>query len=163
MLLMSNGAGRVGDRIGHLLVMRILATIGMVMVASFVLLSSFPIMCAAVFVAGGTLASISPVSLALQGVVTKPDEYARANGIYNVFYAAGMLLGPPLSSFVFGHYSGAAMLYHLAALWAGFVLFTWGFRADDPRARTVPELPLESRHPQAVSVEEEPEPMRETA
>jgi MFS family permease len=136
MLLMSTWAGRLGDRYGHLLVMRILAAVGGAMVASFVLLPSFPLMCAAVFVAGATLASISPVSLALQGVVTPRAELGKANAFYNAAYAAGMLIGPPISSLLFTRYGGAAMLFHLAALWAGFVALTILFAADDPRHAT---------------------------
>ncbi len=131
MLLAINGAGRLGDRYGHLLVMRVLALIGTTMVAGFVWLNGFAGMAAAVFVAGATLASISPLSLALQGLVTR--EYHRATGIYNAFYAAGMVLGPPISSQLFHRYGGAAMLYHLAALWAAFVVFAQVFRRDDPR------------------------------
>ncbi len=132
MLLFSNAAGRLGDRVGHLLVMRVLAILGLSMILAFVFLDSFPPMAVAVFVAGATLASISPVSLALQGVVTPRREYSRSNSIYNVFYAAGMLLGPPISSVVFRHLGGAAMLYHLAALWLAFVVFAIVFAADDP-------------------------------
>ncbi len=132
MLLFSNAAGRLGDRVGHLLVMRALGTVGLSMILAFVFLDTFPPMALAVFVAGATLASISPVSLALQGVVTPKHEYSRSNSIYNVFYAAGMLLGPPISSVIFRHLGGAAMLYHLAALWLGFVLFATLFAADDP-------------------------------
>jgi MFS family permease len=130
MLLFSNAAGRVGDRVGHLAVMRVLAVIGLSMIASFVYLDSFALMSAAVFVAGASLASISPVSLALQGVIS--TEYSRATAIYNAFYAAGMLLGPPISSRIFQAYGGAAMLFHLAALWAAFVAFSVVFYRDDP-------------------------------
>ena len=70
-----------------------------------------------------TAASISPLSLALQGVVTQREDYSRANATYNAFYAAGMLLGPPISSAIFRHLGGAMMLYHLAALWTAFVVF----------------------------------------
>jgi MFS family permease len=136
MLLMSTWAGRLGDRHGHLLVMRVLATLGGAMVASFVLLPSFGLMCAAVFVAGATLASISPVSLALQGIVTPRAELGRANAFYNAAYAAGMLIGPPISSLLFTRYGGAAMLLHLAALWAGFVVVSVIFASDDPRHAT---------------------------
>jgi MFS family permease len=135
MLLFSNVAGRLGDRFGHLLVMRALALLGGTMVLGFVVLSSFASMAAAVFVAGATLASISPVSLALQGVVTEPRDYDRANAIYNAFYAAGILLGPPVSSVVFARFGGAAMLVHLAVMWALFVAFAQAFAADDPAAR----------------------------
>ena len=116
-------------------IITILGAIGGVMVASFVLLSSFTLMCAAVFVAGATLASISPVSLALQGVVTPRQDLGRANAFYNAAYAAGMLLGPSVSSVLFTKLGGGAMLFHLAALWAAFVTFTVVFAADDPRFR----------------------------
>jgi MFS family permease len=132
MLLFTNPAGRLGDRFGHLLLMRILASIGATMVFGFVALRTFAPMAAAVFVAGATLASISPVSLALQGVVTPPRDYDRANGIYNAFYASGILLGPPVSSVVYAHGGGAAMLLHLAGLWVAFVAFAFAFAADDP-------------------------------
>ena len=132
MLLFSNAAGRLGDRVGHLLVMRVLGTIGLAMILAFVFLNSFAWMVVAVFIAGATLASISPVSLALQGVVTPKHDYSRANSIYNVFYAAGMLFGPPVSSILFRRLGGAGMLYHLAALWMGFVVFATIFAADDP-------------------------------
>ncbi len=132
MLLAINVAGRLGDRYGHLLVMRVLAVVGTTMIASFVLLNGFPAMAVAVAVAGASLASISPLSLALQGLVTR--EYHRATGIYNTFYAAGMVLGPPISSQIYRLYGGGPMLYHLAALWAAFVVFAQVFRRDDPRA-----------------------------
>jgi MFS family permease len=133
MLLFSNAAGRWGDRIGHLAVMRVLGLVGLTMIASFVYLPSYEWMCAAVFVAGASLASISPVSLALQGVITA--EYSRATAIYNAFYAAGMLLGPPVSSRIFQAHGGAAMLFHLAALWAAFVVFSTVFYRDDPAVK----------------------------
>ncbi len=135
MLLASNGAARIGDRFGHLVVMRVLGVIGTAMVMGFVVLSSFPAMCAAVFVAGATLASISPLSLALQGLIVRPEDYGRANSIYNGAYAAGMLLGPPVSSVLFRRVGGEAMLEHLAALWVAFVVTTAVFAKDDPAAR----------------------------
>lgn len=134
MLLLSTWAGRLGDQHGHLRTMRVLGTIGGAMLASFVFLPSFPTMCVAVFVAGATLASISPVSLALQGVVTPAPDLGRANALYNGAYALGMLLGPPISGALFTRWGGPAMLYHLAALWAAFVAFCTFFAADDPRA-----------------------------
>jgi MFS family permease len=132
MLLFSNLGGRLGDRHGHLGIMRLLAAVGVVTILCFVFLDSFKVMAIAVFVAGATLATISPLSLALQGVVTNHAEYARANATYNAFYAAGMLLGPPISSLLFVRYGGAVMLYHLAALWSGFVVFSLVFYRDDP-------------------------------
>ena len=90
-------------------------------------------MCAAVFVAGATLDAISPVSLALQGVVMPKRDLGRANASGNAAYAAGMLLGPPISRGVlFTRLGGGAMLLHLAALWAVFVVFTAVFASDDP-------------------------------
>jgi MFS family permease len=144
MLLFSNVAGRLSDRAGHLLVMRVLAVIGMCMIASFVFLPSFAWMAAAVFIAGATLASISPVSLALQGVVTDRSDYSRANSIYNQFYAVGILLGPPISGRIFDRWGGPAMLFHLAAMWAAFVVFSAIFYADDPAAL---------RRPRAIDAE----------
>jgi MFS family permease len=136
MLLSSAFMSRLGDRHGHLLVMRTLAAIGAVMVASFVLLTSFEAMCGAVFVAGATLASISPVSLALQGVIVPKRDLSRSNAIYNASYAAGMLIGPPISSVIFTRLGGGPMLFHLAALWVVFVVFATLFASDDPhRAR----------------------------
>jgi MFS family permease len=134
MLLFSNVAGRVGDRVGHLAVMRTLAVVGLSMILGFALLDSYAAMCVAVFVAGASLASISPVSLALSGLASAPEDVSRATAIYNAFYATGMLIGPPISSVIFVHYGGAAMLYHLAALWLVFAGFTWAFREDDPAA-----------------------------
>src|SRR6187551_3192524 len=134
MLLLSNYAGRLGDRHGHLLLMRILGLVGMTMILGFVYLDSYSAMCVAVFVAGATLASISPVSLALQGVVAHPLEYERSTSIYNAFYAAGMLLGPFASSYLFEKRGGEAMLFSLALLWTLFVAFAFVFRKDDPAA-----------------------------
>jgi MFS family permease len=130
MLLFSNYAGRIGDRLGHLAVMRVLASIGLSMIFAFVFLDSFVWMCAAVFVAGASLASISPVSLALQGVIS--TEYSRATSLYNAFYAFGILLGPLVSSVLFEAKGGAVMLFHLAALWIAFVVFSIVFYRDDP-------------------------------
>jgi MFS family permease len=130
MLLFSNYAGRLGDRRGHLAVMRVLGSIGLSMILAFVFLDSYFWMCAVVFVAGASLASISPVSLALQGVIS--PEHGRATSLYNSFYAVGILLGPLVSSQIFEARGGAAMLFHLAALWVGFVLFSIVFYKDDP-------------------------------
>jgi MFS family permease len=135
MLLFSNLAGRGGDRFGHLLVMRALAVVGTTMIFGFVFLDSYALMCAAVFTAGASLAAISPVSLALQGAQCDSADYSRATGLYNTFYAAGILLGPPVASRLFAISGGALMLYHLAALWAGFIVFSLVFWRDDPRAR----------------------------
>jgi MFS family permease len=135
MLLFANFFGRIGDRQGHLKLMRLLATVGLSMILGFVFLDRFEPMAIAVFVAGATLASMSPLSLALQGMVVSSRDYPRANAYYNAFYGAGMLLGPPISGFLYVREGGAAMLYHLAALWVGFVLCTILWYRDDPAAR----------------------------
>jgi MFS family permease len=135
MLLFANVAGRLGDRHGHLALMRILALVGGAMVLGFVFLGTFAAMAAAVFVAGASLASISPVSLALVGVIAAEDDYGRGMGLYNAFYAAGMLLGPPVSSQLFERLGGSVMLHHLALLWGAFVVFSLVFRRDDPALR----------------------------
>ncbi len=134
MLATTHAAGKLADRVGHLLVMRLLAIVGTSMILGFVFLDSYLLMCGAVFVAGATLAALSPVSLALQGVVTEPKDYSRSNAIYNVFYAAGMLLGPPVSSVLFARHGGQAMLWHLVGLYVAFIVFTAVFWADDPAA-----------------------------
>jgi MFS family permease len=151
MLLFANLAGRVGDRFGHLLVMRVLAAIGASMILGFVFLGSFAPMALAVFVAGATLAAISPVSLALQGVTTAPHDYGRANAIYNVFYAAGILLGPPVSSQLFARFGGEAMLFHLAALWAAFIVFSVVYASDDPAARRLSRVAAPAPAPSSPS------------
>lgn len=135
--------GRLGDRFGHLGVMRVLVCVGTLMTLSFVFFNQFLLMGFAIFVAGATFATISPLSLALQGAVIHPSEYHRSNAIYNAFYAAGMLIGPRVSSLLFERVGGRAMLHHLAAIWAGFVIFSLVFRRDDPAslAGGSPELP----------------------
>jgi MFS family permease len=114
-------------------VMRVLGIIGLSTIFGFVFLDAYVWMCAAVFVAGASLASISPLSLALLGVSS--NEHSRTTALYNAFYASGMLLGPVASSELFESAGGgAAMLYHLAGLWAAFVAFTIVFFRDDPAA-----------------------------
>jgi MFS family permease len=85
------------------------------------------------FFAGGSLASMPPLSLALQGVIAKPSEYAQSNSIFNVFFATGLLLGPLLSGLAFERWGGEKILYLFAALWGAFVLVSWVFRRDDPK------------------------------
>lgn len=135
MLLFCNYAGQLGDRFGHLLVMRLLSAVGTTMVLGFVMVRGFPLMLVAVFVAGATLASISPVSLALQGIIAAPRDYHRSNAIYNAFYASGILLGPLVSSRIFQAHGGTVLIYQLAGLWVGFFLFSIVYAKDDPHAR----------------------------
>jgi MFS family permease len=135
MLGFSVVAGRLGDRYGHLLLMRALAVVGTLMILGFVFLDEYAAMCAAVLVAGASLASISPVSLALQGVITPHQDLSRSNAVYNVFYAAGMLLGPLASGWIFQSRGGVPMLYHLVGMWTAFIVFTVVFAGDDPAHR----------------------------
>lgn len=132
MLLFANIVARLGDRYGHLLMMRGQAMVGTVFLTLLPWVHAYWIICLFIFVAGATFATISPVSLALQGISVPPADYARSNSIYNAFYALGMLAGPPISSVFFRAFSGDAMFWHLAVLWGGFLVFTTVFRADDP-------------------------------
>jgi MFS family permease len=135
MLLCSNAAGRLGDRIGHLKVVTSFSALGTLSVVSFVHVDLYPVMCALVVLAGATFASMSPVALALVGVVIPKTELSRANAIYNTFYASGMLVGPLVSSLIFTRFGGPSMLYHLAALWTAMVIFCAIFYQDDPASR----------------------------
>ncbi|MDQ3034402.1 MAG: MFS transporter [Myxococcota bacterium] len=144
MLVISNVAGRIGDRRGHLFVLRGLAIVGVVVLLSFVPLTSFPVMLAAVLIGGGCLASIPPLSLALQGAIAKPTEYARSNSIFNVFFATGLLTGPFITGQVSETVGREAILYVFAALWIGMIVLSVIFRKDDPATRPRPvALPTE--------------------
>lgn len=132
MLLFSNWAGHKADIFGHLPLMVVLSLLGMSCVLGFVFVDQYWIMCALVFSAGATLAAMSPIALALTGVVVPRGQLGQANALYNMFYASGILLGPPMSSLLFARVGGAMMLLHLAALWACFVVFCVVFCADDP-------------------------------
>lgn len=133
MFIFSSIAGRLGDRFGHLLVMRNLALVGTPVIISVAYTSNIVVLSLITFVAGAALASISPVSLALQGVIVDKQDYARANAIYNAFYAVGIFLGPPVTSYIFENIGGITMIWHFGGLWAFFVLFTLVFHRDDPR------------------------------
>jgi MFS family permease len=135
MLVISNVAGRLGDRLGHLLVLRSLAITGVVVLLAFVPLTDFRVMLAAVLIGGGALASIPPLSLALQGAIARPTEYARSNSIFNVFFAAGLLSGPFLTGQLAFALGREAILYLFAALWTVLVVLTLVFRGDDPATR----------------------------
>jgi MFS family permease len=133
MLLFANVAARVGDRVGHLLVMRSLGLIGTLTIVGFLVVKAHVALYVLVFTAGASLASVSPVSLALQGSVIPQRDLSRAGGLYNASYALGMLVGPPITSQIYGKVSGDAMVEHFGVLWALFVVFTIVFRKDDPR------------------------------
>jgi len=134
MLLFANVAARLGDRLGHLAVMRVLALVGTGAIVGFLFVRHIALVDLAVFVAGASLASVSPVSLALQGLVVPARYLSRAGGLYNACYALGMLVGPPIASALFAKRGGEAMIGHFAVLWLSFVLASLVFRRDDPRA-----------------------------
>lgn len=135
LLLCSNLFGRIADRVGHLLMMRLLGCLGILCVIGFVFLDAYWLMCLVTFGSGATFATISPISLALQGVIVSPRDYSRSNSVYNVFYASGMLIGPPIAGYIFERYGGLPLIWHMASLWIGFVIFTIVFLYDDPAAR----------------------------
>jgi MFS family permease len=136
MLIFANVAARIGDSVGHLLVMRALGAIGTLTIVSFLFVQHPILVYGLVFMAGASLASVSPVSLALQGSVIPSGDLSRAGGFYNAFYAIGMLVGPPITSQIYAKVTGEAMIEHFAVLWGCFVVFTIVFRRDDPRAVT---------------------------
>lgn len=133
MLVFVNFAGRWGDRIGHLRTMTILGAVGAATVVSFLFVQNPILVYLTSFVAGASLASLSPVSLALMGNVIPAKQLSQSGGFYNAAYALGMLVGPSISSRLFEKVSGFAMLAHFAVLWSVFVLVTLVFRRDDPR------------------------------
>lgn len=135
MMVFSNIAGRIADRIGHLRAVRILSTIGLACVLSFVFIDNYWLMLLTVFGVGGAFASMSPIALALTGVIVEPRDYGRANSLYNMFYAIGILSGPLIAGQIFQRYGGMMMLYHHVAMWAAYALMTVVFMYDDPKAR----------------------------
>lgn len=141
MLLFANQAAKLGDRHGHLLLMRILGSIGVVAIVGFLFVETVALVFASAFVAGASLASVSPVSLALQGAVIPERDLSRAGGLYNAAYAGGMLVGPKITGELFRGVGGQSMLLHFAAIWTGFVVLTVVFRKDDPRSRAQPTEP----------------------
>lgn len=143
MLLVSNYIGRLGDRLGHLGVIRAIAMAGTLAVVSFVYIQSFPLLCAAVFAAGATLASISPVSLALQAVIVRMQDLSRGNAIYNTFFASGILLGPRVSAELYDRFGPEVMLWHLVGLWAFFIVVSVIYRRDDPAVDRLATKPNE--------------------
>ncbi|MFO0661664.1 MAG: MFS transporter [Polyangiaceae bacterium] len=143
MLSISNFIGRLGDRHGHLMVIRIISALGAVAVTSFIFIQSFPLLCVAVFAAGATLASISPVSLALQAVIVRTQDLSRANAIYNTFFASGILLGPRISAELYARFGANVMLWHFVAGWAFFIVTSIIFRRDDPATSRLPNQPNE--------------------
>jgi MFS family permease len=144
-LLMSGSAGRIADRVGHLLVMRLLALAGVVGMLLVIPTMNFGVICVLLLIGGGALLSVPPIALALQGVVARPVEYTRSNSIFNVFFSSGLLLGPLCTGFL-RDAGGDGMLYLFAGLWLCFVVLSWVFRADDPRvAGEVESLRLRER------------------
>jgi MFS family permease len=127
--------GHLGDRVGHLKVMRVLVTVGALITASVVFLPSYGLIAAAVFIAGGALAPLWPLGLALQSLIVDPRDYNRSNALLNASYAIGTLGGPIISGLLKRAYGGEVMFLHLAALWMVVLGTTIAFRRDDPSLR----------------------------
>jgi MFS family permease len=127
--------GHLGDRVGHLKIMRVLVAIGALITASVVFLPSYALIAAAVFIAGGALAPLWPLGLALQSLIVDPRDYNRSNALLNASYAIGTLAGPIISGFLKRAYGGELMFLHLAALWLLVLGATIAFRRDDPSLR----------------------------
>lgn len=140
-LLLSGTAGRIADRIGHLLVMRLLALAGVVGMLLIVPTTSFAAMCVLLLIGGGSLLSVPPIALALQGVIARPTEYTRSNSVFNVFFSSGLLLGPLCTGFL-RDAGGDGIIYLFASLWLTFVVLSWVFRADDPRVARERAAPI---------------------
>jgi MFS family permease len=132
MLLCTNLFARLGDRVGHLLVMRALALAGSAAVFLLPFVNDFGTICGLVLVAGATFATTAPLALAALGLMVAPRDYPRANAAYNGFFALGMILGPLTSSAIFERAGGSAMFAHLGILWVAFALFTLVHRRDLP-------------------------------
>jgi len=137
MVLFAPVAGYLGDRFGELLVMRRLALLGIGILVSFPFVSHFWVIMLMIAGAGAVFTPQLPLAIALQGLIVKPDEYPRANALYNALYAIGMLLGPPLTGVVYASGGAGVMMFHLAAFWVAFVAFAWVYRRDDPAVSRV--------------------------
>jgi MFS family permease len=133
-LLLLGSAGRLADRHGHLLVMRSLAAVGVVAMLGVIGAEGFLPIALLILAGGGALLSVPPIALALQGVIARPTEYTRTNGIFNVFFSSGLLLGPLVTGYLRDQ-GGDGIIYLFAGLWASFVVLSLVFRADDPRAQ----------------------------
>jgi len=131
-LLLLGTAGRLADRHGHLLVMRSLAGAGVVAMLGVIGAEGFLPIALLILIGGGALLSVPPIALALQGVIARPTEYTRTNGIFNVFFSSGLLLGPLVTGYLRDQ-GGDGIIYLFAGLWASFVVFSLVFRTDDPR------------------------------
>lgn len=135
MVLFVMGIGHLGDRYGHLRVIRVCAAIGGLIALSVVYLPNFLLIAIAVVLAGGALSPMWPLALALQSLICEPRDYGRANGLLNASFALGAVSGPLVSSRVYEHWSGEVMVLHLAAMWGIVVLSSLVFRRDDPSMR----------------------------
>ncbi len=138
--------GRLGDRHGHLKTIRALVAIGAVITVSVVYLPWFPVVAVVVFLAGGALAPVYPLSIALQSIIAEPRDYNRSNALLNVSYALGTLAGPLICGYLYDTYSrgpngtkvpfgGELLFWQLAVLWGLVFVMTLAFRRDDPSLR----------------------------
>lgn len=75
------------------------------------------------FVVGGTLATLSPLSLLMQVNTNSQALLPRANALYNAHYAIGMLLGPLLLLVLIGHTDTAVVVMAMGCLWLVHAVF----------------------------------------
>jgi MFS family permease len=135
MLCCTSALARLGDRVGHLRVLGVLALTGASAVCALPFVGDFQTICWLVFIAGATFATTAPLALASLGLMLPAEDHARANAAYNGALALGMLLGPPVSSAIFEALGADAMFTHLALLWLAFAAFVTVFRRDLPAPR----------------------------
>lgn len=138
MVLFVMSIGRLGDRFGHLKVIRTMALLGGLIALSVVYLPNYYFIAVAVVLAGGALSPMWPLALALQSLISDPRDYGRANGLLNASFAVGAVSGPLISSRIYEWYSGEVMVLHLASMWLFVVLASLVFRKDDPSLRPRP-------------------------
>lgn len=133
-LVFGNVGARLGDRHGHLLLMRVLGAAGAVALLGFLVVDVFLGLCAVAAVAGGTLGAVTPIGMALQGAIAARREYAQATALSNGLYACGTLVGPPVTGLVYGA-SGSFAIGQIALLWVVFAIVCTISANDDPSRR----------------------------
>ncbi len=134
-LLFAGVAARLSDRYGHLLTMRVLAALGATAMLAFLFASAVPLMYVVGACVGAMLGAITPIGMALQGGIAARAEYGRATAISNGCYAAGTLIGPPLSGIVY-RTSPSGSIAHIALLFVAFAVVASIFAKDDPARRS---------------------------
>lgn len=124
-------AGRLGDRHGHLRLMTVLATVGGGAMLAFIVFPARMATLGIALVAGASLATISPLAMALQANVVNERDYGRAMSLSNGLYAAGTLAGPLVTGALYARAPHGAVA-QIAAMWLAFAVFGVIFAKDDP-------------------------------